>query len=135
MAKTANVPTVRIPALRLEESVYDTYAERATKRGRTVEDEIAKHLTSTANYNATTPIYLSDDDRNALTQLAGVMIQTPADLFAWAKRLAALKIGEVQIELSERLATRLDTRKFGADWTGYLTRTVTECLEEKVGMR
>lgn len=130
-----NVPTVKVSNLRLSEDVFDTFSERAIKKGHEVETEIRRHLEATKAYNASAPIYLDDEIRNTLSQLAGRSIASPADLVAWARRLASLQIGEVHIELDERLATRLDTRRFGKAWPDFLRCLVTESLEEKVGMR
>lgn len=132
---TQNTRAVTVSKLRLDESLYDLLAERAAKKGVQVETEIANHLRRTQMYTASTPVYLDDDARNALMQIAGRAITTPAELLAWATRVASLKIGEVEIELGERLATRLDTRRFGKDWITFLKQAVTEALEEKVGMR
>ena len=135
MAKTLNVPTVKITALRLDESTYDVFSERAIKRGRDVESEIASHLAATRTYNATMPVYLDDSARNALSQIAGKLLRTPDDIINWAKQISSLDVTGVKVELSERLLTRLSTRCFGKTLEEMIRQTVTESLEEKVGLR
>ncbi len=136
MAKqaTASVPTVKV-TLRIPEATYDAYAERAAKLGREPETEINARLASCIDHTGSGAIYIDNDTRNQLTQVAGRLIQTPADLTNWAKRVASLQVGGVTIELTEQLATRLRSRTFGHTWDEYITRTVTEALEQSVGMR
>jgi hypothetical protein len=137
MAKTtlSNIPTMKVNGIRLPEDVYDTYSERAIKKGRDVESEIASHLAVTRTYNSTTPVYLDDNSRNELSQIAGKLLRTPEEIVAWARQISSLTVADVKIELSERLLTRLSTRTFGRSMPEMIRQTVTESLEEKVGLR
>ncbi len=136
MAKsaTASGPTVKI-SLRMPEKLYDQYAERATKFGRDAEDEILMRLSACVSHTGIGAIYIDNDARNALTQCAGKLMQTPDDLINWARRLSTLQVSGVSIELSEQLMSRLRSRTFGHTWEEHITRTVTEALEQSVGMR
>jgi hypothetical protein len=134
MAKTASTTSLKL-TLKIPESLYDTFAERAAKSGRTAETEILRHLEYTQTYCSGFPIYLGDDERNELSTLAGRSMLTPQDVLEWARKVAALEIGDVSITLPLVLAGRLASRKFGKAWVPYLRDTVIECLEERTGMR
>jgi hypothetical protein len=134
MAKTIDAPTI-VFKLRLPEPLYDKLSLRATKFGRTVEEEIALRLRDTQDYTSIQPIYLTDEDRAALTQIAGKMIRTAADLMTWASQLTTLHVEGVDVPLTQTLVTRLKSRQFGVTWPEHVRRTVTECLEQFCGMR
>jgi hypothetical protein len=121
--------------LRIPESLFDVFAERAAKKNMNADQEILRHLGATATYNSSSPIYLDDDTRNELSTIAGRTLQAKEDVLAWAKAVAALQVGEVNITLPLTLAGRLSTRRFGKSWKEYLTQTILECLEERVGLR
>lgn len=132
---TAPAVTFTKVSLRLPEGLYDAYAERAAKFGRTVEEEMTLRLRDCREHTASQPIYLNDDDRNALTQIAGTMIKNPTDVIAWAKLVSSIDVGGVEVELSAQLIKRLETRRFQQPMAQFLARTITEQLETYVGMR
>lgn len=137
MAKASvpvGAPTVAIK-LKLPEGLHDHYAERAAKYGRDVEDELLIRLRDTRDYTATSPIYLDDDARQELTQIAGHLIRTQDELLTWARKLTSLKVEQVEVTLGQTLTTRLATRCFGATWEEHIRRTVIRCLEAEVGLR
>lgn len=119
----------------LPESLYDQFAERATKIGRPVESEIISRLQRCATHTATTPIYLDDHDRSELSQAAGQLLQTPAEVINWAKRTVQIEVAGVKIDLSERLLSRLKSRCFGKSLDETIKQYVLEGLERAVGMR
>jgi hypothetical protein len=121
--------------LSIPEPLFDTFSERAIKKGRTAEEEIVQHLDATQSHTGTTPLFLGDDERNELSQIAGRTLRTPRELIEWAKRLSSINVGGTSIALDERLLTRLDTRRFGKTMPDMITKTVTEALEERVGLR
>ncbi|SRR6266496_5728641 len=131
---TASVPTVKIQ-LRVDEHLYDAYAERAVKSGVEPEAEMLKTLARCREHNASQAIYLDDAQRNELAQLAGRVIKTPADLLAWARQQVELNVGGVSIPISTQLAARLRSRCFGAPWEQHIRCCVTEQLEQLVGLR
>jgi len=121
--------------LRLPEELYDVYAERAAKTGRQPETEMLDRLSICRTHNATSPIYLDDDARNALSQLAGKTMRTAEDVLLWARYIASLKVNGTEITLDERLLKRLSTRTFGKTLPDFLRQAVTEQLEDLVGLR
>ncbi len=136
MAKTAVASnSVTISKLRLSESLYDFYSERAAKFGRTIEEEIVTRLNATREYNAASPIYLDDAARAELTNLTGKLVRNADDLLAWARQVTALKVEQVEVPLGQTLTTRLSTRTFGTPWADYIRNLVIRCLEQEVGLR
>jgi hypothetical protein len=132
--QTSSSPTIKL-TLRLPESIYDAYAERAAKLGKEPEDVIRERLTLCVTYNDTSPIYLTSAERNFISQIAGKLIRTPEDLIAWARAVSTLSVAGIGVELSEQLLGRLRSRTFKRPWDEYLRSTVTECLEQHVGLR
>ena len=136
MAKaTASVPTVSISKFRVPEHLYDIYSERAAKFGRSVEEEFVLRLRDCSTHTDPGSIYITNDTRNTLTQLAGQTIKNESDLLTWAKRQISLNVGGVDIPLTTQLADRLRSRLFGSKWEDFIRRTVTENLEREVGLR
>lgn len=126
---------VRI-SLNLPEKLHDLYAERATKFGRTVEEEVMLRLVKAKDWTSTQPIYFTDSDRAALTNALGHLITTPQELLAQLKNIIKLKVGEVVVPLDERLMVRLGTRVMrGQTMESMLVREVTEALERFTGLR
>ena len=134
MSKVANVPTVKLPIF-LETNIYDIYAERAAKLGRSVEDEITKRLRDCREHTDASAIYVTNEVRSELTQLSGQLIRTADDLRKWAQKQCSLCVGDVTVPLSTRLADRLRSRCFGATWEEHVRKVVTEELERVVGLR
>lgn len=134
MAKTTAASTVTLK-LKLPESLADVYGERAAKRGRDAEDEIASHLAKTREYSSQTPIYLTDADRSTLSEIAGKQISTGADLIAWVRHLSTISVADVDIPLGELLLARLDGRRFGKTLPDLLKQVVVEQLESYTGLR
>lgn len=135
MAKTlANVPQVKL-SLRLPEDIYDIYAERAAKSGRTVEAEIADRLSTCRNHTSVSPVYFDDSARNELSQLAGTLMRTPEDVLRFVRHLVSLKVAGIEVPLSAQLITRLTARSFGRTWEETIRYVVVDELEKHVGMR
>lgn len=135
MAKTSSIPAAVHLRIRLSEDLHDTYAERAIKHKREVEDEISLRLKSCRDHTSLTPIYVTDQTRNELTLIAGRTIASEADLLKWAKDISTMKIGGVEIQLSNRLLSRLETRAYGRSLADAIRDAVVERLEEYVGLR
>lgn len=129
-----NVPTVKL-TLRVSEDLHDVYAERAVKFGRPVEDEMVRRLSDCREHTATSGVYLNDDQRNTLSQLAGFGFRNADDVLAWARKQCSLQVANVTVPLSTQLADRLRSRCFGATWEEHIRRVVTENLEREVGLR
>jgi len=135
MAKGSPAKAALQIKLRVDEALYDHFAERAAKHGRDAEEEMVLRLRSCREHTASAPIYLNDDQRNELSQISGIGMSKPEDVVDWARRVSAITVGGVTVELSERLLTRLSTRTFGRTFEEHIRRVVTEQLEQLVGMR
>lgn len=135
MAKTEAPSATVTFKLKLPESLYDAYAERATKHGRDVEEEILMRLRDCRLHTASASIYLNDDERQELSRLASRLIRTPRDIINLVSSLVTLKVSQVEIPLSQQLITRLESRRFGAEWPVHIRRVVTESLEQFAGLR
>lgn len=123
-------------SLKVPEEIYDEYAERATKFGRTVEQEMFLRLKNCRDHNAITGIYFNDDQRAEIQKALGHVITGPEMVLERLKTLLSLKVGNVEIPLSERLQIRLRTRVFrGQTIEKVLQKEVTEGLERYVGLR
>lgn len=119
----------------LPEALYDGYAERAVKMGRSVEAEIIARLQRCVEFTATSPIYLDDTARNEISVVAGQLIQTVPDLLNWSKRMVQINVAGVEVKLDERLLSRLKSRCFGKSLEDTIRGYVVEGLESAVGMR
>ena len=113
-------------SLVLPESIYNQYPS---------EDEMVKRLTQCVKMNSQNPMYLTDQDRNALNQVMGRMIRTAAELLAILKQKHEIKVGSVKVPLEDNLIARLETRRFGLSLEELIKKQVTECLEQFVGLR
>src|SRR6266481_3205806 len=114
----------------MPEDLYDRYAERATKAGISVENEIVKRLIRCSEHVSVTPLYITDEQRNRLNIISGMSINTPEELINWAHRLSRLKVQGVEITLNERVLSRIDSRRFGSSMSDTLKKMVTEALEQ-----
>lgn len=119
----------------LSEDVYDTYAERAAKRGTTPESEMAVRLKACATHTASQGVYLDDDARQRLSQLTGKLMATPADILAHVEHTAVIRVGDIDIPLDGQLLVRLETRRFGKTFDQMLRDEVIKSLETFVGLR
>lgn len=131
---TKSETTIKLKLV-LPESLYDLYAERAAKLNISTESAIVARLTACREHNAVSGIYINDDQRNQLSMIAGRTIKNADDLLSWARNVSSLNVAGVTVELSERLLTRLDSRRFGLPREDHLRKVVTEELEGYVGMR
>jgi len=113
-------------SLVLPESIYNQYAS---------EDEMVKRLTQCVKMDSQNPMYLTDQDRNALNQVMGRMIRTAAELLAILKQKHEIKVGSVKVPLEDNLIARLETRRFGLSLEELIKKQVIECLEQFVGLR
>src|SRR5512146_602905 len=114
MAKSTSSTSTAIELkIRVPESTYDPYAERAAKFGRSVEDEIAIRLKECRWYTSANPVYVTDDGRQTLSRLAGRTIKDESSLLDWAHGLAQINVAGITITLDEPLLTRLESRTFG----------------------
>ena len=125
---------VRI-ALAVPEDLYDLYAERATKRGVEPQDELLTHLQRTRNWTDSTPIYLDNESRKALSALAGRSLFTAADVVAWAKQTATLTIAGTKVELSTPLRASIDVQRGRIALRDFLPDKAIELFEHWLNLR
>lgn len=122
-------------SLSIPERLYDAYAERAAKFGRSAEEEISLRLKSCIAHVDTTPIYFNDTERSALSQITGKLMRNASDVLGWATKVSTMSVEGVAVPLHERLMERLRSRTFGKLWGDYLRERVLALLEEEVGLR
>lgn len=126
--------SVKIP-IRIPESLLSAYEDQAVKQKRSVEDLLVERLRQTVGYCDSQPIYLTDAERNELSQIASKRITNATELLSWARSLTSINVGGVAVPLSEQLTKRLETRRFGKSWPELMKTMVTDGLETAVGMR
>ena len=128
-------PVIRV-TLALPEAVYDQYAERATKFGKTVEQELTERLLRLKDHTSITPICFNDDDRAKLTHIMGRSITKPGELLGRLGNLVTLTVGEIKVNIPERVQVRLKSRIFrGETLAGKVAKIVVEALEQECGLR
>ncbi len=113
-------------SLVLPEEIYNQYPS---------EEEMAARLKACVTYNAKSPLYFTDQQRNELSQILGRLIKTPAELISILKQKHEIKVGSVKVPLDDQLVARLETRCFGLSLEDLIKKQVVECLEQFVGMR
>ncbi len=121
--------------LTLPEPLADLYAERALKTGHTTEGEMVSQLARCATYTSGSPIYITDEQRNMLSQIAGRLIATPDDLLTRAHNISTMKVQGVEVTLDQRLLSRIEGRRFGQSLASTIKRETVEGLERSVGLR
>ncbi len=134
---TAPVSSQVVVTIRLNEALYDVYAEQAIKAGRDVGDEIAQRLIRCVDYNAQAPLYLDDAQRGELERALGHNLSKHNIpwMIARLSELLTLKVGEVEVPLPEQVQARLRTRVFrGEDYASVLKREVINGLKRFVGL-
>lgn len=115
--------------------LYDQFAERAAKFGRSAEEEIAMRLKTCVAHVDSTPLYLNDAERATLSQITGTLLRNSGDVLRWATKVSTMSVAGVAVPLYERLTDRLRSRTFGKAWPDYLREKVVEKLEQEVGLR
>ena len=126
--------TVRV-SLNLPEHLYDQYAERAAKRGVTVEEELLQQANRTRNWYDSTPIYVDNATRQALSKLADRLLASQEDLLTWARASATLTINGVKVELPSTLRAKIDVQRYRMPFKDFIAEKVIESLERWVGLR
>ena len=129
------MPTFTPTRQKLTIVVSDALADRYAKPGSSIESEMALRLAKCVDYTATNPIYITDEQRNMLSQIAGRLIATPDDLLTWAHNISTLKVQGVEVTLDQRLLSRIEGRRFGQSLASTIKRETIEGLERSVGLR
>jgi|WetSurMetagenome_2_1015567.scaffolds.fasta_scaffold04523_4 hypothetical protein len=100
-----------------------------------LEKVLSDQLTKCVNYTSTKPLYLTDIQRRRLDRLFGKNLKDPEELVHMMERYVTARIGDVDIQLSPALLTRLKTRCFGKPFEQFLAERATIGLEEYCGLR
>ncbi len=129
-ALTKQKITITVP-----EPLADKFNERALKAGHTLEAEIVSRMAKCVDHTASTPIYVDDDARNRLSEIAGRLIVTVDDLLTWAHNISTMKVQGVEVTLDQRLLSRIEGRRFGQSLASTIKRETVEGLERSVGLR
>jgi hypothetical protein len=122
----------------LPESLYDEYCVQAAAERVPVEKLLADRLTRCASHTGTRTLYFSDKERNELERITGGhLISSAADALAKIRTTCQVKVGNVVVQLNERVTQRAHarakaTRKAPEEW---LRKEVLENLERSVGLR
>lgn len=129
--------TVKVKlTITLPEPLHDKLAERALKRGSTVEKEIVDRLIQCQDHTSSQPLYFNDDQRARLAHALGHVLTDPEDVLAKLARICDLEVGGISVPLEPRLQLRLKTRiPRGKTAEQFIRKEVTEGLERTVGMR
>jgi hypothetical protein len=96
---------------------------------------LAKTLATCVNYTAEKPIYFNDTQRKRLDRLFGRNFKSAEEVIQIMERYITARIGEVDVQLSPQILTRLKTRCFGKPFEQFLAERVVQGLEEFVAMR
>ncbi len=110
MPATATPSNTRV-AIKVPDEVAAIYEAEAVRRGKTVEYVMSERLSKCRDHNASQAIYFNDDERQALVHLTGgSLINDAAQALARIRTTLSLTIGDVKIDVDQRLAQRICTR-------------------------
>jgi len=122
--------------MELPESLWNVYEEQAIAHGRSVEDEIEERLKLCQEYQSSRPLYFTDADRVVLEKAFGHVLAKPSQVLDRLGNLLNLRVGNIKVELPDRLQTRLRTRVFkGHSYEEVVQREVIQGLERYCGLR
>lgn len=122
--------------MELPESLFNAYEVQATEHGRSLEDEIEERLKLCQDYTSARPLYFTDADRVVLEKTFGHVLAKPSQVLSRLSALLNLRVGNISIDLPERLQERLRTRVFkGSTYEQVVKREVIQGLERYCGLR
>jgi hypothetical protein len=133
MSETKVRVTLSIP-----EELYTRYEERAKERKVSIERELLERLQRCHTHTAGRPLYFNDAERGELEHVTGGWaLETAAAAISRIKQLVRVAIGEVKVDLDDRVLQRAGHRAKAQkqDIGVWITREVTEGLERSVGLR
>jgi len=124
--------------LSIPEDLYMKYEQHAQERKISIEREILERLQRCQSYTAGRPLYFNDAERSELEHVTGGWsLENAASAISRIKQLVRVAIGEVKVDLDDRVLQRAGHRakaeKKSLDT--WIVREVTEGLERSVGLR
>lgn len=124
--------------LHIPESVYDEYVSQAQSAKQGVEKVCSDRLRTCVNHTSGRGLYFTDAERASLERITGGhLIDNAAMALQRVQTTVSLKVGDVTIELTERLLVRASSRAKAERKTlaEYVTKEVIQGLERSVGIR
>jgi hypothetical protein len=128
---------VRLTIL-LPEDVAEKYDEQAKHSGHTTEKICADRLRTCVTYTSGRGLYFDDRERSELEHITGGhYISDAAAALARIKTTVTLKVGDISIELTDRVLARCSSRAKSERKTleEYVKKEVIQGLERSVGLR
>lgn len=116
--------------LNIPEETLKKYESRGS-----LEKVMSETLTTCVDYTAQKPIYVNDTQRKRLDRLFGKNFKDADEIIQMMERYVTARIGEVNVQLSPQLLTRLKTRCFGKPFEQFLAERAVQGLEEFAAMR
>lgn len=121
--------------LRMPEELYQAYEAQAGKGS--VEKAILDRLRRCQTYTAGRPLYFNDAERGELEHITGGWSLPNAETaLTRVKQLVKVRVGEVEIELDERILQRMAHRAKAErkEFNVWVTREVTQGLMRSTGL-
>src|SRR5947207_904936 len=75
------------------------YESQAKLRGLTLEQLLSERLTRCVTHTATSGLYFSDEDRNALERIFGRQLKTAADVIRHGAKLVTISVEGIKVGL------------------------------------
>lgn len=96
---------------------------------------LAAQLAKCCTYAAKKPLYINDEQRQALDKLFGRNFGSADELVKAVAELVSISVDNVEVPLNPLLTKRLKSRCFGKPFNQFLAERAIAGLEEFAGMR
>lgn len=120
--------------LSIKLEIPDDILKQYESRG-SLEKVLSDHLTNCVTHTSKKPIYITDTYRKRLERLFGRNFKDAEDLVHQMEKYVTARIGNVDVQLSPALLTRLKSRCFGKPFEQFLAERTVIGLEEYAMMR
>lgn len=124
--------------LHIPESIVARYEEQAKAAKVSLEKVCSDRLRTCVSHTSGRGLYFNDDERSALERITGGHLINDATVaLDRIRTTVSLKVGDITIELSERLLARASSRAKAErkSLAEYVTKEVIQGLERSVGIR
>lgn len=123
--------------LELPSDLYDKYVAHAKTSEREPEEEMVERLKRCVDHTAARGIYLDDTHRKELESATGRLITTPEQAVQRLKELSAIMVGDVIVDIPQRLQSRLLSRAKACrkEYEEFIKKEIGEALERVAGLR